>query len=79
MRLLQSLLRRWRSFLEEDSSNVELSEELQFHLERQTEENIASGMSPEQARAAARANFGSVTEASEDCYEARGEGVNHFV
>ncbi len=72
MRLLQSLLRRWRSFLEKDTSNVELGEELQFHLERQTEENIASGMSPEQARAAAKSSFGSVTEATEDSYNARG-------
>ena len=72
MRLLQSLLRRWRSFLEKDSSNVELGEELQFHLERQTEENIANGMLPEQARAAAKISFGSVTEATEDSYNARG-------
>ena len=74
MRLFHSLLRRLRWFLKKDSSNVELSEELQFHLDRQTEENIAGGMSPEQARAAARVSFGSVIEAAEDCYEARGVG-----
>lgn len=72
MRLFQSLLRRLRSFFEKDLSNIELSEELQFHLERQTEENIASGMSPRQARAAAKASFGSVSETTEECYEARG-------
>jgi len=72
MRLFQSLFRRSRSFLKKDSSNVELSEELKFHLERQVEENIAKGMSPEQARATARAEFGSITQAAEKCYEARG-------
>jgi predicted permease len=72
MRLFQSLLRRWQSFFEKDSSNAELSEELQFHLERQTEVNIASGMSQEQARATAKANFGNVAQATESCYEARG-------
>ncbi len=72
MRLFHSLLRRLRSFLEKDASNVELSEELLFHVERQTEENIANGMSPEQARAAAKASFGSVTQATEDCYQSRG-------
>jgi predicted permease len=72
MRLLQSLRRRLRSFLEKDSSNVQLSHELQFHLERETEENRARGMSPEEARSAARASFGNVPKAVEECYEARG-------
>lgn len=72
MRLFHSLLRRLRSFLQKDSTNAELSEELQFHLERQTEENIASGMSPEQAQAAAKASFGSIAQATEESYEARG-------
>ncbi|WP_263356262.1 ABC transporter permease [Acidicapsa ligni] len=55
-----------------DASNAALSEELQFHLERQVEENIANGMFPEEARAAARAEFGSVIVAAEKSYEARG-------
>lgn len=72
MRFFQSFLRRLRSLFERDSSNVQLSEELQFHLERQTEENIAQGMPPERAQAEAKAMFGSVPEAVEECYEARG-------
>lgn len=72
MRVFQSLLRRLQSFVEKDSNNVELSEELQFHLERQTEENVAAGMSPEKARTAAKASFGSMSEATAKCYQARG-------
>jgi hypothetical protein len=72
MRFFHSLLRRLRSLRERDSSNVALSEELEFHLERQTEENIASGMSPEEAQRAAKASFGSVSKTIDDCYEARG-------
>ena len=72
MRLVQSLFRRLQSFFEKDASNAELSEELRFHLERQTEENIASGMSPARARAAAKASFGSISSATEECHEARG-------
>jgi predicted permease len=72
MRRFQSLLIRFRSSRHKETKNVELNEELQFHLERQTEENIAQGMSPENARAAAKASFGSVTGAVEDCYQARG-------
>ena len=72
MRFLQSLCRRWRSLRAKDTSNLALREELHFHLERETEENIARGMSPEQARNAARASFGSLTEATEESYAARG-------
>ncbi|WP_353070762.1 ABC transporter permease [Tunturiibacter gelidoferens] len=72
MRLFQSLRRRLRSYLDKNSSNVQLGEELQFHLERQTEENIAHGMSPKEARSAAKASFGDLPTAIEECYEARG-------
>jgi predicted permease len=72
MRFFQSLRRRLRSFLKKDSSNVHLSQELQFHLHRQTEENIAHGMSPQEARSAAKASFGDLPTTIEECYEARG-------
>jgi predicted permease len=72
MRWFQSLRRRLRSVVGKDSGNAALNEELQFHLERQIEENISQGMSPERARAAARESFGNVTVAAEECYEARG-------
>ena len=72
LRFLHSLLRRWQSLREREASNVALGEELQFHLKRETEENIARGMTPAQARRAARATFGSVTQATEESYSARG-------
>lgn len=50
----------------------ELREELRFHLERETEELIARGMSPEEARAAALRNFGGVEQAREACRDQRG-------
>lgn len=71
MRAIHSLLRWIRSLFAKDANNTELSEELQFHLERAVEENIESGMSPEKARAEARITFGSVTQVAEECYEAR--------
>jgi hypothetical protein len=72
MRFLRSLLRRWRSVRAKEASNVALREELQFHLDRQIEENLARGMSLEQARNAAKAAFGSLTQATEESYAARG-------
>ena len=74
MRLFESLVRRWRSLRGKDAENVKLSEELQFHLEREVEENIATGMSPAAARAAAKASFGSMTTVIESSYEVRGTG-----
>lgn len=57
---LRTLLRRGR--VERD-----LDKELRFHLDRQTEENIAAGMPPQQARYAAVRRLGGVTQIEEEC------------
>ena len=44
---------RLRSILRGGRVERELEEELQFHLEKRTEEGMARGLSPEEARAAA--------------------------
>jgi hypothetical protein len=72
MRFSNSLRRRWRSLREKEANNLALREELQFHLDRQTEENIANGMSFDQARKAAMATFGSLALVTEQTYHARG-------
>jgi len=61
MRWIDKLLRR-RSRLERD-----LNTELRFHLERQIEENIAAGMTPEDARLAALREFGGFEQVKEEC------------
>src|SRR5918992_886981 len=53
----------------------ELDEELAFHLDRETEKLVASGLSPADARARARARFGSVSVASDECRDARGTAL----
>ena len=50
----------------------DLDEELSFHLERETQKHIANGLSPAEARARARARFGSVPLAADECRDARG-------
>jgi predicted permease len=72
MRFSNSLRRRWRSLREKEANNLALREELQFHLDRQTEENIANGMSFDQARKGAMATFGSLALVTEQTYHARG-------
>ena len=52
---------RLRSLFRRHRQERELDEEIRFHLTNETEEQIAAGMSPEEARAAARRDFGNVT------------------
>ena len=56
---LQTLFRRHRS-------TQRFDDEIQFHLDHQIAENIAAGMSREEARYAARRTFGNVTWVKEE-------------
>ena len=47
------------------------SEELHFHIDRQTDANIAAGMSAQEARRQARLQFGAVEGVKESCREHR--------
>jgi putative ABC transport system permease protein len=58
-------------FLITGKKRTEVDEELQFHLERETEANVAAGMSPAEARRRAAIAFGSRERAREECREAR--------
>jgi predicted permease len=58
MRWMDKLLMRCKILLGRNRAGRQLSEELEFHLEQQTAENIAAGMSREEARRAALRSFG---------------------
>lgn len=49
-----------------------MEEELRFHLEMETERNIARGLTPENARRSARRAFGGADQVREDVRDARG-------
>jgi predicted permease len=66
------LTRRLRALLFKGALDDELDEELRYHLEREVEQNIRAGMSPEEARYAALRAFGGLQRAREECKEARG-------
>jgi putative ABC transport system permease protein len=72
MRWLKELLRSVRSIFRRGREEQQLSEELQFHLERQIEQNLAAGMAPEEARYAALRLFGGVQQIREECRDMRG-------
>ena len=71
----KDLLRRWRALIHRDELDQELDEELRFHLDRLTEQNIKNGMSPEDARHAALKTFSRVDQSKEECRDARGVGL----
>jgi predicted permease len=74
---MDKLLQLWRRLLfyaQRDRFNRELEEEMRFHLEMKAEENLAAGISQEEARYAAQRQFGNQTllrEVSRDMWEVR--------
>ena len=55
-----------RRLIHRRRADHELDEEIHAHLEMEIEQNVADGMSPEEARQVARRSFGSVALAKED-------------
>ena len=66
MRLRQELSFIIRRLIHRHRAERELDDEIRAHLEMEIERNIADGMSPEEARLAARRSFGSVALSKED-------------
>jgi hypothetical protein len=58
MRWIQQMRMRFQMLFHRGASAARLDDELHDHLERQIVENLAAGMSPEEARYAALRTFG---------------------
>jgi putative ABC transport system permease protein len=71
MRPLTKFSHRLRSLFRRESVDVELNEELEFHLEREIQEQIAAGMSSQEARRAAMIEFGALESVREECKDMR--------
>src|SRR5262245_49165161 len=70
--MLNKLRLRLRALLFKSKMEEELDEEVRFHLEREIEENIVRGMTPEEARSAAMRSFGGVERVKEESRDGRG-------
>ena len=71
---------RLRSLFCWAQADQELDDELRDHLERKTEEYLAKGMAPEEARRRARLELGGIEQTKEKCRSARGVNlVENFV
>src|SRR4051812_45327558 len=66
------LLRKLRAPFRREKLDAEMAEEMRAHLEMQAEQNRSQGMSPEEARYAARRQFGGVDQIKERAREVRG-------
>src|SRR6476646_699487 len=71
MRILDKARLRLRSLLRRPNVDFELEAELRFHLDQLTEENISSGMPPDEARRAAQRMIGGTAQYKEECRDMR--------
>ncbi|HLH04486.1 MAG TPA: ABC transporter permease [Bryobacteraceae bacterium] len=69
---LYSIPLKLRSLFKRKRVENELAEELRFHLEQRTEQNIASGMDPESARLEALRAMQGLEQSKEACRDTRG-------
>lgn len=67
------LRRFWQKSLEENR----LDSELRFHVEQQTSEYAAAGLSPAEARRRAALDFGGIERFKEECRDVRTETIFH--
>ncbi len=72
MNPLHKIWLKLRSLGQRREVKQEIDEELRFHLEQRTAENIAAGMTPEDAAREARKRFGNWQSVREECREVRG-------
>src|SRR5205807_10379909 len=72
MPLIQRLRLRLRTLSRRRLAIQQLDDELQFHLDQQIAENVAAGMSQEEARHSAMRGFGNTTMIREEAQETWG-------
>jgi putative ABC transport system permease protein len=75
MRMLQMVRMRMRALLRPEAVDADLGDEMRDHFDRLVEGHLARGLTLEAARAAARREFGPVTQLVEESRDARGVGA----
>jgi predicted permease len=80
MNLFRTIWPKVRSLGRRGAMKQEVDEELRFHIEQRTAENIAAGMQPEESAREARKRFGNTQSVREECREVRGiQWVDNFI
>jgi len=70
--MLHRIKRRLRALFRKQDLERELEDELRFHLERETAQNVRNGMNPDDAHYSALKSFGPMERSKEECRDARG-------
>jgi predicted permease len=79
MRFWYIAVARLRSVLFRDRREADLDEELRFHVDREAERLVATGVAPGEARLQARRTFGAIEVVKEQSRDARGTSfVDHL-
>src|ERR1051325_11063840 len=65
-------LSKIRTLFHRPQLEIQMEDELRFHLEKQIEQNLAWGMSAEEARYGAIPQFGNVSQVKEECRDSWG-------
>lgn len=73
--MLSDLFHRILAIFRHRKLNAELQEELQYHLERQTEKHIEAGLNPREAKRQASLLIGGVEQVRQQCREAWGAHI----
>ncbi len=72
MQPIRTFFRRCRELFQRDTAEADMAEQIRLHLEQSSDQNIARGMSPEDARYAALRKFGGVEQVKENARQERG-------
>jgi predicted permease len=72
MSLFRPFMRRLRSLFARQTLERDMAEEMRFHLEERTAENLAAGFSTDEARYAAQRRFGNIVSIQEQARDVRG-------
>src|SRR5262245_23859903 len=70
-RLRRILRQRLRALFKRDSMDAELQKEFTFHFDQLVRENIADGMTADEARRAAHRSLGNIALIAEECRDQR--------
>src|SRR5215469_16819849 len=70
-RQLMSFSERLQSWFRNEKIDGTVDDELRFHLEKEVEQNVARGMSPDEARRQASISFGGVQQTRETLRQVR--------
>lgn len=76
LRLSHVLLLRLGSLFRKAKVERDLDRELSFHFDQQVQENLAQGLSPTEARDAAKRSLGGFAQIQEECRDMR--RTNHL-